>query len=84
MQVQEIGGTPTVGTAVRLAGDLVPLIGYTMVDKVRRRPVRAGAAAPGRIEDITTDWLNWVIRPLLGRSRVESFSVEAHSSGTSV
>lgn len=84
MQVQEIGGTPTVGTAVRLAGDLVPLIGYTMVDKVRRRPVRAGAAAPGRIEDITTDWLNWVIRPLLGGSRVESLSVEAHSSGTSV
>lgn len=77
-------GVMSVGTALRLAGALVPLVGYATVDNLRRRPVRADAAVPGLAENITVDWLNRVLRRSLGGAKVQSFEVEEHSSGTSV
>lgn len=80
----QIGARPSIGEIARLARELVPLVGSTVIDKFQRSPMAAGAPAPGRVENITTAWLNRVLRPHLGGARVESFSVESHSSGTSV
>lgn len=83
-QVPLIGGRPSVGTALRVAGALAPLAASTVVDRVRPWPMRTDAPVPGRIEHVTPAWLNRVLRPTLGGARVESLSVERHSSGTSV
>ncbi|MDA4109124.1 aminoglycoside phosphotransferase family protein [Mycolicibacterium holsaticum] len=80
----QIGTAPSVGAAIRLAGELVPLVGYTVVDRIRRSPVPTGAPAPARVESITAEWLNRVMAPVLHQTRVESLRIESHSSGTSV
>lgn len=80
----QIGTAPSLGTAVRLAGQLVPLIGVALLDRFRRAPVRASARVPGRVEDVSTEWLNRILGTSLGGARVDSFTVEPHSSGTSV
>ena len=79
-----IGHVPSAPAAMRLGVDLAVLAGYAVVDKVRRRPVRTEAAVPGRVQDITTAWLNRVLRPVLGDTRVVSHTVLPHSSGISV
>lgn len=56
----------------------------TVVDGLRRTPVSADAAVPGRVEQITPAWLNRVLQPKLGGRRIESVSIERHSAGTSV
>lgn len=79
-----IGAAPSAGTALRIAGALAPLAAYTAVDRLRSWPTRANATVPGRVEHVTPAWLNRVLRSRLGGARIESLSVERHSSGTSV
>lgn len=83
-QPPSIGAPPSIGTALRFAGALAPLGAYTIVDRLRPWPIGADATVPGRVEHVTPAWLNRVLRPTLGGARVESMSVERHSSGTSV
>ncbi|MDR3658999.1 MAG: phosphotransferase [Mycobacterium sp.] len=79
-----IGAAPSVGDAVRIAGAVARISAYTILDRGRRRPMRADAPVPGRVEHITPAWLNRVMRPTLGAVRILSSSVERHSAGTSV
>lgn len=83
-QPAPIGATPSVVDALRLAVRIAPVAGYTLLDRLRRSPVRATTDVPGRVEQITPGWINRILRPVLGGARVESLSVERHSAGTSV
>jgi thiamine kinase-like enzyme len=83
-QAPRIGGVPSVRTAARLTGELVPVIATALFDRFRSTRVRTSAPAPARVENITTEWLNRVMAPILRGNRVSSFRVESHSSGTSV
>ncbi len=84
MRPPPIGATPSVGNGIRIAGEVARISAHTMLDRARRRPPGAEAPVPGRVEHITADWLNRVMRPTLGAARIASSSVEHHSAGTSV
>jgi aminoglycoside phosphotransferase (APT) family kinase protein len=79
-----IGGPPSAGTLLKIAGAMGPMAAATAVDRLRRWPMRTNATVPARIESLTPAFLNRVLRPHLGAARVEALSVERHSSGTSV
>lgn len=79
-----IGGPPSAGTLLRVAGAMGPLAAATVVDRLRPGPMRTNTTVPGRVESLTPAFLNRVLRPHLGGARIEALSVERHSSGTSV
>jgi hypothetical protein len=79
-----IGTAPSVGEAVRVLARLTPIAVSTAADRLRRCPVSPETRAPGRIELVTPQWVNRVMHTVFGGARVESLSVERHSSGTSV
>ncbi|MGV0617952.1 phosphotransferase family protein [Mycolicibacterium sp. XJ2546] len=79
-----IGNPPSAATAVRLAGELAPVIATAVLDRFRSTRVRTSAPVPARVENITTEWLNRIMASTLRGTRVASFRVESHSSGTSV
>lgn len=79
-----IGVRPSAATALKVACELVPLATCAVADRLRYWPTNTDVAVPGRVEQITPAWLNRVLRPRLAGARVESLSVERHSSGTSV
>ncbi|BBZ77300.1 aminoglycoside phosphotransferase [Mycolicibacterium anyangense] len=79
-----IGAPPSPADALRASAALVPLVGYWALDRLWSRSLPVNAVVPGRVELVTPAWVTRVLRPKLGGARVESLTVEPHSSGTSV